>query len=63
MNKDQVKGVAKDIEGTIQEKVGQLTGNKSNKPKVWENKSQVMCKKVLAMQKKRLRMLLISFKY
>ena len=33
MNKDQVKGVAKDIEGTIQEKVGQLTGDKEQQAK------------------------------
>lgn len=29
MNKDQVKGRTKDVAGKIQEKVGKLTGNKS----------------------------------
>ena len=33
MNKDQVKGVAKNIEGTIQEKVGQMTGDKEQQAK------------------------------
>ncbi|MDO8415033.1 MAG: CsbD family protein [Agitococcus sp.] len=33
MNKDQVKGVAKNIEGTIQEKVGQLIGDKEQQAK------------------------------
>lgn len=33
MNKDQVKGVAKDIEGTIQEKFGQMTGDKEQQAK------------------------------
>lgn len=29
MNKDQVKGVAKHVEGEVQEQVGKLTGDKS----------------------------------
>ncbi len=33
MNKDQVKGVAKDIAGKVQEKVGQLVGNKEQQVK------------------------------
>ncbi|MEO6976140.1 MAG: CsbD family protein [Gallionella sp.] len=33
MNKDQVKGVAKDIAGKVQEKVGQLDGNKEQQVK------------------------------
>lgn len=33
MNKDQVKGTAKDIAGKVQETVGQVTGNKSQQAK------------------------------
>jgi uncharacterized protein YjbJ (UPF0337 family) len=33
MNKDQVKGATKDIEGKIQETAGQLTGNKDQQAK------------------------------
>ncbi|MEJ7808049.1 MAG: CsbD family protein [Telluria sp.] len=33
MNKDQVKGKAKDIGGKIQEKVGQVTGNSEQQAK------------------------------
>ncbi len=33
MNKDQVKGVAKDISGKVQEKVGQLIGSKEQQAK------------------------------
>lgn len=33
MNKDQVKGVAKDIAGKAQEAAGKLTGNKSQQVK------------------------------
>ncbi len=29
MNRDQVKGTAKDVAGKVQQKVGQLTGNKT----------------------------------
>ena len=33
MNRDQVKGAAKNIAGKVQEKVGQLTGNKTQQAK------------------------------
>lgn len=33
MNRDQVKGTAKDIAGKIQRKTGELTGNKSQQLK------------------------------
>jgi uncharacterized protein YjbJ (UPF0337 family) len=33
MNKDQVKGTAKDIAGKVQEKAGDLTGDKEQKAK------------------------------
>ena len=33
MNKDQVKGTAKDVAGKIQEKAGEVTGNKSQEAK------------------------------
>ena len=33
MNRDQVKGTAKDVAGKVQQKVGQLTGNKTQEAK------------------------------
>lgn len=33
MNRDQVKGAAKDVAGKVQEKVGQVTGNTSQQVK------------------------------
>ena len=33
MNKDQVKGVAKDVVGKVQEKAGKLVGNKDQQVK------------------------------
>jgi uncharacterized protein YjbJ (UPF0337 family) len=33
MNRDQVKGTAKDVVGKVQQKVGQLTGNKTQQLK------------------------------
>jgi uncharacterized protein YjbJ (UPF0337 family) len=33
MNKDQVKGVAKDVAGKVQQKTGELTGNKTQQAK------------------------------
>jgi uncharacterized protein YjbJ (UPF0337 family) len=33
MNRNQVKGAAKDVAGKIQQKVGQLTGNKTQEAK------------------------------
>ncbi len=33
MNKDQIKGMAKDIAGKVQEKVGQLVGSKEQQAK------------------------------
>lgn len=33
MNKDQVKGVAKDVAGKVQEKAGRLVGNKEQQVK------------------------------
>lgn len=33
MNRDQVKGTAKDVAGKMQRKVGELTGNKSQQIK------------------------------
>jgi uncharacterized protein YjbJ (UPF0337 family) len=33
MNKDQVKGTAKDVAGKVQEKVGQATGSKEQEAK------------------------------
>ncbi len=33
MNRDQVKGIAKDVAGKVQQKVGQLTGNKTQQLK------------------------------
>jgi len=33
MNRDQVKGTAKDVTGKIQQKVGEVTGNKSEQAK------------------------------
>ena len=33
MNKDQVKGTAKDVAGKVQEKAGKMTGDKSTQAK------------------------------
>ena len=33
MNRDQVKGTAKDVAGKVQRKVGELTGNKTQQAK------------------------------
>ena len=33
MNRDQVKGTAKDVAGKVQRKVGEMTGNKSQQIK------------------------------
>ena len=33
MNRDQVKGAAKDVAGKVQRKVGELTGNKTQQAK------------------------------
>jgi len=33
MNRNQVKGAAKDVVGKVQQKVGQLTGNKTQQAK------------------------------
>ncbi len=33
MNRDQVKGTAKDVAGKVQQKVGELTGNKTQQAK------------------------------
>ena len=33
MNRDQVKGAAKDVAGKVQHKVGELTGNKTQQAK------------------------------
>ncbi|MES1982137.1 MAG: CsbD family protein [Pseudomonadota bacterium] len=33
MNKDQVKGVAKDVAGKVQQKAGELTGSKTQQAK------------------------------
>ena len=33
MNRDQVKGTAKDVAGKVQQKIGQLTGNKTQQLK------------------------------
>ena len=33
MNRDQVKGTTKDVAGKVQQKVGQLTGNKTQQLK------------------------------
>ena len=33
MNRDQVKGAAKNVAGKVQQKVGELTGNKSQQAK------------------------------
>jgi uncharacterized protein YjbJ (UPF0337 family) len=33
MNRDQVKGTAKDVAGKVQQKVGELTGNKTQQVK------------------------------
>jgi uncharacterized protein YjbJ (UPF0337 family) len=33
MNRDQVKGTAKDVAGKVQQKVGELTGNKTQQLK------------------------------
>jgi uncharacterized protein YjbJ (UPF0337 family) len=33
MNREQVKGTAKDVAGKVQQKVGQLTGNKTQQLK------------------------------
>ena len=33
MNRDQVKGTAKDVAGKVQEKVGELVGNKEQQAK------------------------------
>lgn len=37
MNKDQVKGTAKDIAGKVQEKVGELTGSEKQQVKGVKN--------------------------
>jgi uncharacterized protein YjbJ (UPF0337 family) len=33
MNRDQIKGAAKDVAGKVQQKVGELTGNKEQQAK------------------------------
>ena len=33
MNKDQMKGTAKDVAGKVQQKVGEITGNKTQQAK------------------------------
>lgn len=33
MNKDQMKGTAKDVAGKVQQKVGEMTGNKTQQVK------------------------------
>jgi uncharacterized protein YjbJ (UPF0337 family) len=33
MNRDQIKGTAKDVAGKVQQKVGELTGNKEQQAK------------------------------
>ena len=33
MNRDQVKGTAKDVAGKVQQRVGELTGNKTQQAK------------------------------
>ena len=33
MNRDQVKGAAKDVAGKVQQKVGEITGNKTQQVK------------------------------
>ncbi len=40
MNKDQVKGTAKDIAGKAQEKVGELTGSASQQIKGLKNQAE-----------------------
>ena len=40
MNKDQVKGTAKDIGGKVQEKVGEVTGNDSQEIKGLKNQAE-----------------------
>ena len=40
MNKDQVKGTAKDIGGKVQEKAGELTGNDSQQLKGLKNQAE-----------------------
>ncbi|WP_313950682.1 CsbD family protein [Accumulibacter sp.] len=40
MNKDQVKGAAKDLGGTIQEKVGKLVGSTEQQAKGLKNQAE-----------------------
>ncbi len=40
MNKDQVKGAAKDIAGKLQEKVGELVGNTNQQIKGLQNQAK-----------------------
>lgn len=40
MNKDQVKGAAKDIGGKIQEEVGKLTGSREQQVKGLKNQTE-----------------------
>lgn len=40
MNKDQVKGTAKDVGGKVQQKVGEATGNDSQQVKGLKNQAE-----------------------
>ena len=52
MNKDQVKGTAKDIAGKIQEGAGELTGDREQEARAWRNRSREKPKRRSVTQKK-----------
>ena len=48
MNKDQVKGAAKDIAGKIQEESGKLAGSKQQQARAWRSSWKEKCSRKLA---------------
>ena len=60
MNKDQVKGAAKDIVGKVQQEAGELTGDKEQQAKDLPSKLKAKYKKGLAMRKRQSSAPLIS---
>ena len=47
MNKDQIKGTAKDLGGKVQEKAGELTGNRKQQIKGVKNQLEGKIQKVV----------------
>ena len=61
MNKDQVKGAAKDVAGRIQEEAGKLTWNKEQQAKGLAKQVSGKSKRISVMPEKPPRMQSISF--